>query len=66
MLEKNGETDRGEIERKASERCLGYGNRAMLLASPFNVPTQTLTVFWAAGNVRGVQWDPLMARRKKV
>ena len=66
MLEREGETDRNEIIRKAGERRLGYGNRAMLLASPFNVPTQTLTLFWGSGNVGGVRWEPLMLRRKKV
>jgi hypothetical protein len=52
--------------RKASERALGYGNRGMLLGSPFNIPTQTLTLFWAGGKVSGVDWVPLLARRKKL
>ena len=51
--------------KKASERALGYGNRGMLLTSPFNVPTQTLTAIWGTGFVNGAQWEPLMARRKK-
>jgi HD superfamily phosphohydrolase len=50
---------------KAATRSLGYGNRAMLLASAFNVPTQTLTCFWADGNRDGVPWSPLLPRRKK-
>lgn len=52
--------------QKALERKLGYGNRAMLLASPFNVPSQTLTAIWASGTVENVDWSPLMARRKKL
>ena len=55
-----------EREKKRTERALGYGNRAMLLASPFNVPTQTLTAVWAAGMVDGADWEPLLLRRKKV
>jgi hypothetical protein len=64
-FERNGRTDHGEWGRKASERRLGYGNRAMLLASPFNVPTQSLTLFWGEGSIDGVPWTPLMMRRKK-
>jgi hypothetical protein len=66
MLKEEGRTDPREYGRKATERRLGYGNRAMLLASPFNVPTQTLTLIWSEGQVGGVSWMPLMARRKKV
>lgn len=54
-----------QTEEKINQRKLGYGNRAMLLASPFNVPSQTLTAIWATGTVDGVPWTPLMARRKK-
>jgi hypothetical protein len=50
---------------KAQERALGYGNRAMLLATPFNVPTQTLTAIWKTGRVDSVDWHALMSRRKK-
>lgn len=50
---------------KAEERSLGYGNRAMLLATPYNVPTQTLTCLWLAGEYDGVRWEPLLPRRKK-
>ena len=46
-------------------RALGYGNRAMLLASFVNVPTQTLTAIWASGKADGVSWSPLLRRRKK-
>ncbi|WP_443627165.1 phosphoribosyltransferase-like protein [Bradyrhizobium ivorense] len=49
-----------------AQRALGYGNRAMLLASPFNVPAQSLTLIWARGHVDGAEWTPLMLRRKKV
>ena len=46
-------------------RALGYGNRGMLLVSPFNVPTQTFTPIWAGGDISGVRWTPLLPRRKK-
>ncbi|EWY41519.1 hypothetical protein N825_28105 [Skermanella stibiiresistens SB22] len=54
-----------EMADRVAKRRLGYGNRAMLLGSPFNIPAQTLTLFWEAGKVDGVDWTPLMARRKK-
>lgn len=46
-------------------RALGYGGRAMLLASFVNVPTQTMTAIWLDGTVDGVPWWPLLRRRKK-
>jgi HD superfamily phosphohydrolase len=52
-------------DQKIDQRALGYGNRAMLLASPFNVPAQTLTAIWAAGRVDDADWKPLIPRRKK-
>ena len=52
-------------KEKLAGRALGYGNRSMLLASPFNVPTQTFTPLWARGNADGALWTPLMPRRKK-
>lgn len=51
--------------RKIAKRGLGHGNRAMLLASPFNVPSQSLTAIWGEGTVDGVDWLPLLPRRKK-
>lgn len=54
-----------QTKKKIAERELGYGNRAMLLGSPFNVPSQTLTAIWASGQVEGTSWVPLMVRRKK-
>uniref|UniRef100_UPI000D3B9D50 phosphoribosyltransferase-like protein n=1 Tax=unclassified Variovorax TaxID=663243 RepID=UPI000D3B9D50 len=58
-----------EAQRRAAEKsvagALGYGNRGMLIASHFNVPTQTLTAMWNAGHVDGAHWMPLLSRRKK-
>jgi hypothetical protein len=65
ILEQDRHVNSGDRARKAAERRLGYGNRAMLLASPFNVPTQTLTLFWGQGKIDGVSWMPLLTRRKK-
>lgn len=50
---------------RLDKRKLGYGNRGMLLASPFNVPTQTFTPLWAQGFANGAEWTPLMPRRSK-
>lgn len=61
---KSGE-DTAAYERRLASRALGYGNRGMLLASPFNVPTQTFTPIWARGSVAGQEWCPLLPRRKK-
>lgn len=52
--------------QKLGERELGYGNRAMLLGTPFNIPTQSLTAVWGIGPVGDLNWAPLMIRRKKV
>ncbi|RDU98284.1 phosphoribosyltransferase-like protein [Trinickia dinghuensis] len=52
--------------KTASDRELGYGNRAMLLATLVNVPTQSLTAVWMPGKVDGSDWSPLMRRRKKI
>lgn len=49
----------------AQQRTLGYGNRGMLLVTPFNTPTQTLTALWMEGEVDGQPWKPLFPRRKK-
>jgi hypothetical protein len=46
-------------------RSLGYGNRAFLVAFPYNTPTQALTCLWQAGTVDGVEWVPLLPRRPK-
>ena len=56
---------RGKDEEKQKERALGYGNRAMLLASRLNVPTQTLTSFWMDGTHDGVDWHALIRRKDK-
>lgn len=50
---------------KVQERALGYGNRAMLLASGLNVPTQSLLCLWRDGQVDGVDWHALLRRRDK-
>lgn len=55
----------GKPTEKQRERALGYGNRAMLLASHLNVPSQTLTCFWMDGKYDGVEWHALMRRRSK-
>ena len=57
-----GKTDAG---KRAADRSFGYGNRAMLVAFPYNVPSQTLTCIWKQGVVNGAEWFPLIARRKK-
>jgi hypothetical protein len=58
------------LQRLRSIRQLGvvhwvYGNRAMLLVSGYNVPTQVLTCLWQDGMVDGVHWQSLLRRRKK-
>jgi deoxynucleoside triphosphate triphosphohydrolase SAMHD1 len=50
---------------KVESRKLGYGNRGMLLVTPFNTPTQALTALWMEGEVDGQPWKPLFPRRKK-
>jgi hypothetical protein len=55
----------GVTDELASGRALGYGNRAMLMVSSYNVPTQVLTCLWQEGTYDGVYWQPLLRRRKK-
>jgi hypothetical protein len=55
----------GKSVEKQRDRALGYGNRALLLASRLNVPTQTLTCFWMDGEHDGVEWHALIRRRQK-
>ncbi|WP_435769661.1 phosphoribosyltransferase-like protein [Nocardioides sp. SYSU DS0651] len=43
------------------QRVFGFGNKGLLLTGPFNTPTASLTVLWAAGP----QWRPLLQRRTK-
>jgi hypothetical protein len=50
---------------KIRSRALGYGNRAMLLASRLNVPSQTLTCLWMDGKHDNVDWHALIRRRRK-
>ena len=49
-----------------NERTLGYGNQAFLVAFPYNIPTQSLTLLWCDGSYRGNPWKPLLPRRKKL
>lgn len=50
---------------KINGRALGYGNNAYLVVFPYNVPTASLTLLWSEGNVKGIDWMPLLPRRKK-
>lgn len=52
-------------KKKVADRNFGYGNRGMLLATLFNVPTQTTTLIWESGTIDGVRWEALLPRRKK-
>jgi hypothetical protein len=50
---------------KIDDRVLGYGNNAYLVVFPYNVPTATLTLLWSEGKFGGIDWIPLLPRRKK-
>jgi hypothetical protein len=50
---------------RVAQRVLGYGNSAYLVAFPYNVPTATLTLLWSEGKADGIDWMPLLPRRKK-
>ena len=47
------------------DRSLGYGKHGLLIAFPYNVPTQTLTCLWNDGKVDGLPWQRLLTRRQK-
>ena len=57
--------DRPLEDSKLQQRGLGYGNRGMLVVTPFNAPTQTLTALRMDGQVDGMPWMSLFPRRKK-
>lgn len=48
-----------------ADRSLGYGNKGLLIAFPYNVPAQTLTLLWDNGTVEGLEWLPLLKRHRK-
>jgi hypothetical protein len=50
---------------KSQQRALGYGNHGLLVAFPYNVPSQCLTCIWKGGPTGIGQWSPLLSRRKK-
>lgn len=56
----------GVDEGKAADRQLGYGNRGLLIAFPYNTPTATLTAIWKAGVVDTWRWFPILPRRGKL
>jgi len=55
----------GVRAEKVAERALGYGNNAYLVVFSYNVPTATLTLLWSEEKVDGIDWMPLLPRRKK-
>lgn len=46
-------------------RRLGYGNKGLLVAFPYNVPAHTATLLWEDGSAHGREWLPLLPRRRK-
>jgi HD superfamily phosphohydrolase len=65
-LARSQPSDKGITEQKVQDRALGYGGKAMLMASFLNVPTQTLSAIWMSGTADNVPWSPLLRRRKKL
>jgi HD superfamily phosphohydrolase len=43
--------------------ALGYGGAASLMATPFNVPSHTITAIWCPGKYKSLPWIPLLLRR---
>jgi HD superfamily phosphohydrolase len=48
------------------QRCFGYRNHGLLVASSFNCPTSTITALWKTGEFEDVVWLPLFPRRHEV
>lgn len=65
-LARSQPSDKEITEQKVQDRALGYGGKAMLMASFLNVPTQTLSAIWMSGAADNVPWSPLLRRRKKL
>ena len=60
----NDGEERHDAEWRAG-KALGYGNHKTLVVSSYNTPTICLTALWAKGMVDGIEWRPLLPRRKK-
>ena len=60
LLESNGYPS-----EMIEDRRLGYGNKGLLVAFPYNVPAQTATLLWERGVARETEWLPLLPRRRK-
>lgn len=62
-----GEEDPSVLDDLKLENCksdaLGYSGARALMCTPLNVPTGTLTPFWAPGYFNGEPWMPLLIRR---
>ena len=55
-----------EKKNQIPNRLFGYGNRGMLLAFPYNIPSQTITAFWMVSTDRASHAfvGPLPRRKK--
>lgn len=54
---------RDEEKRPCLGNALGYGNKAGLVVTAFNVPVSTITALWCPGIARSMPWMPLALRR---
>ena len=54
-------------EAASAEVCradaLGYGGKASLIVTPYNVPSHSITAFWCPGIFNELPWVPLFLRR---
>ena len=46
----------------AEDHALGWRGSEALIAFHYNVPNNTLPIFWAKGEFRGKTWQPLLPR----
>lgn len=62
-----GKTDLSSLDKDELRNCasdsLGYSSARALMCTPLNVPTGTITAFWAPGYFNGEPWMPLLIRR---
>ena len=59
----SGRTPTGDAQATLERDALGYGGRASLVITPYNVPSHALTAIWCPGVFDKQPWVPLVLRR---
>lgn len=61
----NGEYKSRWNEKRVKEASLGYNDAQQLIVFSTNIPTYSITAFWANGNYKTHKWQGLFQRTVK-